>query len=189
MGFLQKRLTPRPWASYMLAGVLIAFSEPTPGALLGGGLLVGLGEVLRIWATGHLVKTERLTITGPYRYLRHPLYMGTLLIGVGFCVMGANAVALGLLAGFVLVFLGYYMPYKNRIEGARLEARYGDAFCRYATAVPRLLPRLRPYHALAGDAEEQGSWRAQRFVENNELGTTVVVALGVVAMSLRRSLF
>ena len=104
--------------------------------------MIALGEGLRIWATGHLFKNDALTVEGPYAYLRHPLYLGTLLIACGFGVMARGGLTLALLGVFLVSYFGYYMPYKNRIESARLEALYGDAFRRYATAVPSLLPRL-----------------------------------------------
>ena len=78
----------------------------------------------------------------------------------------------------------YYMPYKNRIEGARLEALYGDAFRRYATAVPSLLPRLYPYAPLGADTGSLPDAR-ERFLDNNEVGTAAVVAIGVLALVLR----
>jgi hypothetical protein len=74
------------------------------------------------------------------------------------------------------------MPYKDRIEGARLESRYGDAYRRYATAVPRLVPRLHPYKPLVDGPEERATWRKIRFADNHELGTAVGVGLGLLVM-------
>ena len=54
--------------------------------VLGLGPVVA-GTAIRTWGTGHLVKNERFTVTGPYAYLRHPLYAGTILVAVGFAVM------------------------------------------------------------------------------------------------------
>jgi hypothetical protein len=93
--------------------------------------------------------------------------------------------ALAALAILALFFFGYYLPYKDRIESARLESLYGDEFRRYSTAVPRLLPRLKPYVALGATPEKLPAWRRARFADNNELGTAVAVGIGVIAMVVR----
>ncbi len=125
---------------------------------------------------------QRATRTGPYGYLRHPLYLGTLLIATGFAIMTWNGIALGLFGVFLLVYFSYYMPYKDRIESARLEAHFGDAFRRYAVAVPALVPRAYAYTPLAADQSGSPLWQARRFSENHELGTAFVVFLLVLAM-------
>ena len=70
-------------------------------------------------------------------------------------------------------------------ERARLERLYGDAFRRYAAAVPSLVPRIYPYRCLAEDRPTQASWRRERFVDNDEFGIAAVVAAGVLAMVAR----
>ena len=142
MRALRKRLQPRLLPMYALAFAMLWLARPTPQSLLLGAVPIALGESLRLWATGHLLKNDALTVTGPYAYLRHPLYLGTLLIAIGFAAIAATPAAGWLLGAFVLGYFGYYVPYKDRIEGARLESLYGDAFRRYAVAVPRLLPRF-----------------------------------------------
>lgn len=179
---LKKRLRPRLLAVYALALALIWLARPTPWSLLIGCVPVLVGEWLRIWATGHLHKTDELTVTGAYGYLRHPLYAGTLLIATGFAIIAASAPALFVYGVLLLGYFGYYMPYKDRIEGARLESRYGDAYRRYAAAVPRLVPRLHPYRPLVDGPEERATWRKLRFADNHELGTAVGVGLGLLVM-------
>ncbi len=182
---LVKRFQPRLLLVYAMALGLIWMAEPTPQSLLLGGVPIVLGEGLRLWATGHLLKNDDLTVSGPYAYLRHPLYLGTLLIVVGFTAIAASAGAVWLLAAFLLGYFGYYMPYKNRIEGARLESLYGDAFRRYAVAVPRLVPRAHAYVPLAADRAEQRGWNSVRFSDNHEIGTALAVGLGVLALIAR----
>ena len=185
---LRKRLKPRLLVVYALALALVVFGAPTAASLAVGGALIVMGEGLRIWATGHLFKNDALTVEGPYAYLRHPLYLGTLLIACGFGVMARSGLTLALLGVFLVSYFGYYMPYKNRIESARLEALYGDAFRRYALAVPSLVPRLHAYRPLAGDGTGASPWQRQRFAENHELGTALAVGLGMLAMLVRWSL-
>ena len=183
--FVRKRLRPRLLVVYALAIAAVLLSRPSPASLAVGAIPIALGEALRLWATGHLHKNDALTVGGPYAYLRHPLYFGTLLIGAGFLVMAWSALAFGIAALFVLVYFGYYMPYKDRIESARLEALYGDAYRRYAAAVPKLVPRLHAYQPLEAERAPETTWRRARFADNNETGTALVVAVGVLCMVVR----
>src|SRR5262245_57561623 len=109
MSFAKKRLRPRLLAVYALAGVALWLSRPTPASIAAGALPILLGEGLRLWATGHLHKNDSLTVTGPYAYLRHPLYAGTLLIGAGFLIMAWSGIALAFAAVFLVGYFGYYM--------------------------------------------------------------------------------
>jgi len=170
---------------YALALAIFWFARPGPWTLAIGFVLVASGELLRIWATGHLHKNDQLTVTGAYAYLRHPLYSGTLLIATGFAVMAAHPLAVGIYLLFLLGYFLYYMPYKNLIEGARLESLYGDDYRRYASAVPPLLPRVHPYIPLGADPNAPVTWETLRFADNSELGTALAVGLGVVLMVVR----
>ncbi len=184
-GSLEKRLKPRLLVVYALALAFLVAARPTPASLALGAIPILAGELLRIWATGHLHKNDELTVTGAYAFLRHPLYSGTLLIATGFAIASHSLLVLLLYAVFALGFFGYYMPYKNRIEGARLESLYGEAYRRYAVAVPSLVPRLHAYRPLGGVPVAQQSWRPLRFADNNEAGTSIVVGLGALALVAR----
>ncbi len=188
MASLGKRLHPRLWPLYGLAIALLVVARPSPLSLVVGGGLALLGEVLRLWATGYLHKNDALTMTGPYAFLRNPLYLGTFLIASGFCMAARSETGLLLLGLFLLFFFTYYMPYKNRIEGARLERLYGDAFRRYALAVPSLVPRLHAYRPLGSEQPAEIRWRAERFADNHEVGTAGVLVLALCAMVARWAL-
>jgi protein-S-isoprenylcysteine O-methyltransferase Ste14 len=181
---LKKRFKPRLLIVYVLVGVVIYFARPSPLSLVLGLIPICGGEALRLWATGHLHKNDALTVTGPYAYLRNPLYLGTLLIGTGFALIASTPLAYAVLALFALVYFVYYMPYKDRIETARLEELYGDSFRRYAVAVPSLVPRLHPYVPLGADSSPAPEWSV-RFQDNNELGTAVAVVTVVALLTAR----
>jgi len=182
---LKKRLRPRLLGAYALAGVLLWSARPDVVSMLIGLCVIAVGEGLRLWATGYLHKTESLTVAGPYAHLRHPLYLGTLLIGTGLAIMAKTPLGFFVWAIFVVGYFAYYMPYKNRIEGARLEELFGDDFRRYAAAVPRLVPRLYPYVPLGGYKQEAAHWRGVRFDDNNETGVALSVLVGVAAVFVR----
>jgi protein-S-isoprenylcysteine O-methyltransferase Ste14 len=182
--FRRKNLGARVLVPVVAAGLALTFARPTPASLALGALLATIGEALRLWATGHLVKTRRLTLSGPYRHLRHPLYAGTLLIGAGFLVAaGPTVAALALPVGLAF-FFAYYLPYKERRESARLARRHGDAFRAWRAAVPALLPRLRPWRG-AHAAAAGPRWQFARVVANDELGTALLAAGLLLALLLR----
>jgi protein-S-isoprenylcysteine O-methyltransferase Ste14 len=163
--------------SYVLARpTLLSFALGTP--------IVALGAALRIWGTGHLVKNDVLSVAGPYAHLRHPLYAGTLCLGLGFGVIaGGWALAL-VLGSFVPAFFLYYFPYKERIESARLELRYGRAYAEYRRAVPALLPSLSRFTPEGGSPSRE-RWSVQRLRDNNEDGALLGIAVGFLLLALR----
>lgn len=107
-----------------------------------GTVLVAAGIGLRLWAAGHMgMKQESLAITGPYAHTRNPLYTGTLVAGLGFCL------ASGLWWSYLLLvclFTLFYIP-TIIVEERYLAERHGDAFADYSRHVPRFGWRMRPY--------------------------------------------
>ena len=65
-------------------------ARPTSRSLAIGGAMALVGEALRIWAAGHLEKGREVTRSGPYRLTRHPLYLGSAIIGVGVAIAAAR---------------------------------------------------------------------------------------------------
>jgi protein-S-isoprenylcysteine O-methyltransferase Ste14 len=164
--FLDARWVP----AYLGLAAGLVWARPEPGTLAAGAALAVAGAALRVWGAGHLVKNRRLTLGGPYAYLRHPLYAGTFLIGTGLLVAVGGPVAPWAAAVLVPLFFLYYLPYKERIESARLERRYGDAYRAYRDAVPAFVPRGRrwPPTGLAHAAAEPPRWSAGRFRASSE---------------------
>lgn len=107
---------------------------------LAGLIIVLVGMGLRLWASGHLHKRQTLAVSGPYRWVRHPLYLGTLIAIVGGC-------ALVDLYPLIPVALAIMVPiYLRRVasEEAELRQHFGPVYEDYCARVPRLLPSLRP---------------------------------------------
>jgi protein-S-isoprenylcysteine O-methyltransferase Ste14 len=172
-----KRPTWRLAAVYaLLAVVLLLTRRPTALSTALGLTPIVLGQAIRVWACGHLVKNRRLTTTGPYAHVKNPLYLGTILITAGFC---AFARVWWMLAVVAAGFFLYYMPRKKKIEGDRLRQIYGEAFERYDAAVPDLLPRLTAYRS--GDSTR---FDPRLVLDNSEHGTVMSVALGIALVYL-----
>ncbi len=180
------------FAPVYLAGILVlAFVEVSwRGFWLGmPPLLAGL--VLRGWGAGHLIKNERFAITGPYAYVRHPLYLGTALVAVGFASMLGGWPTIAVLVMMAAWFFLRYFPRKERIESQRLEARYGQVYRDYREQVPALLPKLEPWRLASVGAERVETntrWSAACYDENNELGTLLAASAGICLFALRASL-
>lgn len=156
--------------------VVIVLARPNRLSLLIGGIIVFVGEGFRVWASGHLIRNEEVTTSGPYAYLRDPLYLGRMLLLVGFCVMawGYNWIILLLGLG---VFFFNYMPRKYRKEMARLENLFGEEYKAYASYTHSLLPRLKPY-----PKAQKRPWKFDLFWKENReqyflLGTIVFFLL------------
>ena len=186
-----KNLRLRFLPFYVLGIVLLVTVRPGWTEYAVGLAAVVVGAALRTWGAGHLVKTTRLTITGPYAWLRHPLYLGTLLAGSGIAIMVGGWAAALLLAAFLPWFFLSYFPRKERTESARLEEIYGEAFARYRAEVPALVPRLgswSPSDVTLARADGDRRWSLARYSENNELGTLLGLAACALAFGVRAAI-
>ena len=175
-----------PVVTIALASLL--WLAPDREAVALGIGLIALGLALRTWGAGHLVKRERLTVSGPYTHLRHPLYAGTLLIGSGFALALGGRLGWLLLAGVLVWFFGRYFPAKERRESDLLERRFGGAYVHYRGQVHALLPRWSPWRpspAHAAAIGTSGGWQGRRYAANNELGTLLAVVAGCLLLVLR----
>jgi hypothetical protein len=86
-------------------------------------------------ASGHVKKNEELATTGPYAYSRNPLYLGSIIIAIGFAMAARDVwVAAGILILFALI----YVPV-IRSEEAFLRQQFAE-YDSYATRVPRIVP-------------------------------------------------
>jgi protein-S-isoprenylcysteine O-methyltransferase Ste14 len=164
-------------STFVLLGLILGLARPTPLGVTFGFLIAAGGEALRFWAAGHLHKTVELITSGPYRFTRNPLFLGRLLIFTGMCVMATLPFHLHwvVLALGYLVFFGYYIRRKERVEPARLRAVHGDRYDRYHAAIPALFPTLMPY----ADAATSG-WSSRRMLLNREHW----MVIGLLAASL-----
>jgi len=134
---------------FACAALFFLLAQSRPATLIVGGLVALPGLALRAWATGHLRKNDALATTGPYAYTRNPLYLGSLIIGLGFTI-AAGRLILGLV--FAALFLGIYVPVM-RVETKTLAELFGKDYHDYAAAVPLFLPRVTAYRSGAAKAK------------------------------------
>jgi protein-S-isoprenylcysteine O-methyltransferase Ste14 len=153
--FVETLARRRVTLGFVTALVAMFLADPTWSSWRAGLAIALVGEALRIWAAGHLEKSREVTRSGPYRWLKHPLYVGSSIMTVGI-VMASRSMALAIIAG---VYMGVTIKAAILVEEAYLRTQFGDAYDRYdrATAEPMLRRfsleralRNREYRALLG---------------------------------------
>jgi protein-S-isoprenylcysteine O-methyltransferase Ste14 len=151
---------------FAAALVAFVFARPTRGSLVAGGAVAVVGEAIRVWAAGHLEKSREVTTSGPYRWLRHPLYVGSSVIGLGVAVAAASLP----IALLVAVYLSTTITSAIRTEEAYLRPQFGESYERYAAGLgPRVSRRF----------------SAARVIRNKEYRAISGVAAGFVLLAVR----
>jgi len=165
---------------FLFAVLYFWLARPTWRSLAIGAAAILPGLVVRGLASGHVRKNEALATTGPYAYTRNPLYLGSLLIGIGFAV-AARSWWIG--AALVLMFLAIYLPV-IRDEEAFLRQKFPE-FEKYARRVPRMLPRFAPHRAVQAGGEGFSIALYRKHREYNALvGALLMAAALVVKLTL-----
>jgi len=122
-------------------------ARPTWHSMAMGAIVVVPGLLIRALASGHVRKNESLATSGPYAYTRNPLYLGSLLMGVGFAV-AARSWWVGV--ALIVMFFAIYVPV-IRDEEAFLRRTFPE-FEEYARRVPRMLPGFTRARGASGEA-------------------------------------
>ena len=153
----------RVFLGFVFAALVLWLASPTRNSLVIGALIAVAGECLRLWAAGHLEKSKEVTRSGPYRYTRHPLYLGSSLIGAGIAVASHHL----LVAAIVVAYMALTLTAAMRSEEAHLREKFGDAYDAYA-------------QKRAPSIERTFSWR--RAVHNREHHTIAGLVIGLLLM-------
>jgi len=111
-----------------VALVSLVLARPSWTSLAMAAPLALAGECIRTWAAGHLEKGRGITTSGPYRWVRHPLYLGSSLMAVAFCVASRSWVATAL----VLAYMAVTVLAAMRTEEAGLRRQSAGAYEAYA---------------------------------------------------------
>ena len=123
----------------LLLTILFAvIARPIPWLLYSATVFVLFGIAIRLWASGFIIKNKELATNGPYALVRHPLYVGNILIILAF------ALASGLWWTFLIVvaFLGFYYPTAIEYEDRKLSTKFESSWQVYAKQTSALLPGL-----------------------------------------------
>jgi protein-S-isoprenylcysteine O-methyltransferase Ste14 len=165
----------------LFAIAYVAFAQPSAIGLVVGATLVALGQTLRLWASGCLQRNVKLTCSGPYSYVRHPLYLGSLVMGIGLAIT-VQAPQWWLLA-FLALYVAFYGPAMH-VEELRLQSLFGTEYREYMTDVGRLWPRFA--HAARWAQAHPGdefSWK--RALDNKELRSAAAMAALLIVQAIK----
>ena len=149
-----------------VAALLLA--KPTRQTLAAGAVIALTGEAVRIWAAGHLEKGREVTTSGPYRGTRHPLYLGSTLIGIGLAVASASIWVWAL----VVIYLAVTLTAAIKTEEAHLTEKFGATYRNYSNG--RAMDEVRRFSV-------------DRAVRNREYRAAVgvIVVLAILWLKIR----
>jgi protein-S-isoprenylcysteine O-methyltransferase Ste14 len=162
---------------FVVGATVLWLARPTFSTLAMGGAIAAMGEMVRIWAAGHLEKASEVTRSGPYRFTRHPLYAGSALIGIGVVIASARWTVAALIAVYLLLTVVSAI----RHEEANMRADFGGHYDAYVTS-----------HAKPGDRPKPVGRRfsAERAFRNREYRAVVglLAAADIFALKAARHL-
>jgi protein-S-isoprenylcysteine O-methyltransferase Ste14 len=157
-------------------------ARPSWRSLLVGAIIVVPGLLIRALASGHVRKNEALATSGPYAYTRNPLYLGSLLMGLGFCA-AARSWWVG--AVLVVMLIAIYLPV-IRDEEVFLRRKFPE-FEEYARRVPRMLPRFKLHPGDDRNVRPDFTW--DLYLQHREYNALLGAAAMLLGLVLKITLF
>ena len=124
---------------FVVAPVAFLLADPTYWSIAMGACVAACGEAIRVWAAGHVRKSEEVTSSGPYRFTRHPLYLGSGIVGVGFVSAAASTPVTVIVLGYLAVMMSIAIT----VEEAGLRHKFGSTYDGYASG--KLEPSARAF--------------------------------------------
>jgi len=160
---LARRRVALGWVTAIAAIVL---ARPTWGSWYAGLAVACVGEGVRVWAAGHLEKSREVTTSGPYRWSRHPLYVGSSILAIG-VLIAARSYLLGVLT---TAYIAATVPAAIRMEEAFLRRTFGDLYDQYSSAK---------------DLPVERRFSLERALRNKEYRAVIGVTAGFGLLALR----
>lgn len=145
--FKYRSYTPIPFLILM-----IIYARPTLTSIFIGFLFVIAGEVLRLWGVsiaGSETRTttepgsSNLITSGPFAYVRNPLYLGNITMYIGVGIMSLAAFPTLTILTFIYFLIQYYLIIS--LEEEHLLKVYGEEYKQYKNYVPKFFPSFRKY--------------------------------------------
>ena len=112
---------------FVVAALTIVFARPTWSSWRAGLVVALIGELIRVWAAGHLEKGKEITRSGPYEWVQHPLYLGSMIIAVGVAIACRSVIV----ATLIFVYMIATVAAAIRTEAAFLRREFGAEYERY----------------------------------------------------------
>lgn len=160
--------------------LVLVLSRPNLISFLSGLGVCLMGLLIRAWASGHLIKEKRLTVSGPYQYTRNPLYFGNLIIGISVVIGSFSWIVIII---FVVYFLLFYPPVVKR-EKEKMKNLFSKEYQEYEKKVPLFFPHLKPHRS---PEKKQFNW--ELYKKNKEYRAILEAILFWLLMAGRMILF
>ena len=135
-----------------------------------GMSLALVGTLVRLYASGFILKNKELAQNGPYALVRHPLYTGNILLVIGFAIAGQPLWAVPV----ALLFFWFYYPTAIEYEDRKLRRIFGTAWEQWSARTPALMPRF------GGVSSPQVGNRRWALAVSNTHGELVFVAFALL---------
>lgn len=153
----------------VIMAVYSVLADPQPMLFVVGAVLALSGMLVRLYASGYIIKNQKLATDGPYSLVRHPLYTGNLLMMIGFTFISGLWWAILLSA----LFWWFYYPTAIEYEDRKLHGIFGEDWEQWSRTVPAVIPvslKLR-----AAD-----SWSFKTSLSQNAEPLIVIYTLGLL---------
>lgn len=170
----------RTKSAWLIVVPFFLLAGPTRASLAIGIVLSLAGLALRGWSAGTIHKGETLTTSGPYAFVRNPLYVGSFFIGAGLAVAGGSWLWLVL---FLVFFVALYAP-TVAAEAARLTEQFGHRYVEYSDRVPAFIPRLTPFRGGVGRRAARFEWSQYQRNREWEALLGAAAAFGVLWLKM-----
>jgi protein-S-isoprenylcysteine O-methyltransferase Ste14 len=161
---------------YPLGVYLVFFTIPDDRSTVLGVPVMAVGMFMRLWSNGYAIKLDKLTTSGPYAFVRNPLYLGTALILLGLVLM-LKVFLIGLIF-FAVIIAAYVRTIRN--EEKMLADKFGKAYLDYRSRVPAMWPTFCPYAA-----GEKWPFSLERLWHSREHKVVIWMSIIAVAFHLK----
>ena len=158
----------RQWFAVLFVLLVSWLGQPVPELLYAGTAIIVLGEAIRMWASGHVKKNKVLATDGPYAFVRHPLYVGNILLVAGYSL----ASALWWSPILMIALLLFYYPPAISYEDSKLKAHFGEHWENWSRNIHALIPS---FSNKAGSTSSNWSFK-QSLMQNGEPVIVVYLA-------------
>jgi len=152
--------------------LVIVLANPSRRSLLVGMSVAVVGEAIRVWAAGHLNKAREVTSSGPYRFVGHPLYLGSSVMGFGLAIACRSVVVAALIA----LYLAATITAAITSEEAFLRRHFGEQYDLYRSGVAER--RKNP-------GEMRRRFSVQQVIANREYRAMVGLLIAILLLALK----
>ncbi|VAW58004.1 hypothetical protein MNBD_GAMMA11-847 [hydrothermal vent metagenome] len=167
----------RQWFAVLFVLLVSLLGHPVEALFYAGAGIAALGATIRMWASGFVMKNRELATNGPYAYVRHPLYVGNILLLVGFSLASSQWWSFVLMGAL----LWFYYPPTISYEDNKLRGIFGEEWEAWSKNIHALIPT---FGNKAGSVKS--SWSFRKSLMQNAEPVIVVYLIGCLYLLYTR---